>query len=315
MLETYSDFVSKKKFFASNEIIDSVKDWDDFVQSLPKGKNYVYRGVNNSSYKMYSSFQRKWDSKQVDSYNKINRNFNDHWEFAQYLIDVVKNHPDLPCFLSGDGIDINSMALLQHFGYPSMLIDFSYDLKIALFFMTENMEAEYCSLYYINDEENPYKNCSLEDVNATGLKKLAELCSLDDLHIVNYEKVLKEFENLPLSNYKNIDYILVKGGVNNPTVSKSNDLGVQFTYNFTNPRMGQQRGLFFLNTTPDKPLESLILDHNYNFIHCVNVKKDVVLHIKQNYISEVTRENLYYPNKGAQSIEKIFEDLKKQNKI
>lgn len=318
MLSTYTDLRSKENVFASNKIVDTIGEWDDFVRSLEKdSKNYVYRGVRNFSYKMYTSLQRDWDGTHpVGSYSRIkSQSFDDHWQFAQYLVNQVKNNPNLACFLSGDGIDINSMALLQHFEFPSMLIDFSYDLQVALFFMTEGMSAEYCSLYYIDGDHTYLRDCSLEDINKDGLKNIENIVVRNGLAIKNYIGMLQSIKSLPLSELKTIDYIVVKGGVNNPTVFESKELGVRYTYNITNPRMDQQKGLFFFNTTQDKPLEDLIQGHNYNIIHCVNVHKSVVSHIKNNYIPDLSKNDLYYPTRGAKSIQEIFEDLKDQNLI
>lgn len=316
MLNVYEDLQSKKKYFLTNDEVNTEQEWDAFVKRI-KGDNFVFRGVKDYSWKMYSSLQRDWDERhQVGSFNRINKRFTDHYSFAQYLVDVVKESSELTCFLSGDGIEINSMALLQHYEYPSMLIDFSYDLEVALFFMTENVTADYCSLYYINAENQFLNNCTLEDINTEALKKIEEMASQYDLKYSQYINMLKDLKDLPISEYKRIDYIVVRGGTNNPTVSKSTDLGVQYTYNFINPRMNQQKGLFFLNTTKDTPLEELLEKKQYVFINCVNVCKNVVSHIKNNYVSpNVTKDSLYYPTRGAKAIKEIFDNLEKQKKI
>lgn len=102
--------------------------------------NYVYRGVNNAAYMMYSSAQRNWLDKHT-----VNTP-NDKAEYIEYINSLIKAAtPIVRPYLSKYGIlcdscnvcnsynEIEILALMQHYESVSPFVDFSTCIYTALF--------------------------------------------------------------------------------------------------------------------------------------------------------------------------------------
>lgn len=60
-METYQSFDKKEVIYLDNKIIDDFDEFKREYRALTKsGREYIFRGVSDASFKMYSSAQRYW---------------------------------------------------------------------------------------------------------------------------------------------------------------------------------------------------------------------------------------------------------------
>lgn len=137
---------------------------------IPITKRFFFRGVSNSSFKIYSSMQRCCFERNKNGQNvlmlelseEILRRFNN----SAILIDAFNKEVPQP----SNNSDLAKWAFIQHFGGPSHFVDFTPDINSALFFALPKTGEEvysaditdlnnYISIYVYQD--NPYKNGNL----------------------------------------------------------------------------------------------------------------------------------------------------------
>ena len=121
------------------------------LSSIGDKPDLRYRGVNESKYTMLTSLQRNAPAK-ISGRQK---------DYMSVLLHRVKNDNDVVDYFKKQHIpinDISCMALMQHLGLPTPLLDFSTDINIALSFAEDrvNMTSgndeidKYVSLYVID---------------------------------------------------------------------------------------------------------------------------------------------------------------------
>lgn len=154
----YPNTFQKKAFFQIC-IIDTEEDFLRQINNLHSlNSNCLFRGVSESKYMMYNSFQRYWNK---------NRLFEKGLQYDDTIVKIVKEARNDKTFKKyfdtiGEKIsDISVLSFLQHYGNNTPLIDWSYNFDVALFFATnyqsdyiKSQEAieNYFSVYFI--EEN-----------------------------------------------------------------------------------------------------------------------------------------------------------------
>lgn len=178
-LPTYSSFEEKAQNFNllfPRNLKELVKTTEGFRPQIVKHtfwgkdflteKRFLFRGVNNSSYKMFSSIQRCLDYR-ADEYkqkitlsNLLNEIFSRfHNENGGFLYEEHRKQMPKGTMTTHPSI----WAFIQHFGGPSPLLDFTSDAQSALFFAFDNMKepsqddsmSEYVSLIVFPD--NPMR--------------------------------------------------------------------------------------------------------------------------------------------------------------
>ena len=170
-LSTYNSVEEKEKVFKHSDffIIDSAKDFDEWYKQVTKMQNdtsnslrrnngpenlvdtiynhypYIFRGVGDAKYKIFSSAQRDWNINDMAQWaNK---------SYLEYVNDLVKKASGLPLLskvfkyykLHHTQTDFPTLSILQHYGAPMPLIDFTYNLDVALYFSTEFCNPSNCS--------------------------------------------------------------------------------------------------------------------------------------------------------------------------
>ncbi len=162
----YKSFEEKDEFIYLTRKIITEHDVDLLFGWLQKVKQQgivIFRGLGQSHYKHYSHSQRQF-APLINCYNS-------HELFYELILDTVEyakkwNNGTLKNYLKARGIEGDLFAylsLMQHFGIPTPLIDFTKNPYVALYFATAkqleqnsgNEINDFCSLYYIN-KEYPY---------------------------------------------------------------------------------------------------------------------------------------------------------------
>lgn len=131
----------------------TIQNWAEFDR-LISSKNYrkwIYRGHSNSEWELESSLHRAF--KEAQSIHKLNNgngktlNRLDHEKVmldrfkcnAHLYLDHLPQHDDLLSWLS----------LMQHYGAPTRLLDFSFSPYVALYFALETGDED-AAIFCIN---------------------------------------------------------------------------------------------------------------------------------------------------------------------
>lgn len=325
-LQSYSNFNEKKTEFGSYQKIDDKNVLLNFLNLLSKG-DYIYRGINNASFKIYSSAQRHWLLK--DSYyrNIGGKDFND---FINNAINIAKSDKVFINFFLNKNIPINDfliLSVLQHYINISPLLDFTLDINSALYFAIDNYTnpknnsglEDYISIYYI-DNKLDWMKASIQAINISGVKQIEDLLSglsKNDRYRISCDEVLKDTRNLTYDKYRDLGFIVVNGPDNGISLINSSILGFQCEYNITNPRIIQQKGKFILNPSDDIPLVEKINSYTgfQRIVNCVDIHKNLINEIEAHYLKPnlVCKDSIYPPSKDSKIIETIIRSKFEKN--
>lgn len=320
-LSEYNNLKEKSQYYNCTTI-DNIQDFENIFQDIVQHQSeYVFRSVNEARFKLYSSAQRQW------IWNDLFKNYHSYEDYINSRIVLVQNHQDIISFFSNNKISLNDfaiLALLQHYGQPSPLVDFTYNPHLSLFFAfdrvrpgaTGNEIDNYVSLYRLKHTHPCF--CSIQKVNEYGAVTLSN--TLKDLGIpisqIDTKKVLFDIQNLTYKQYADIGIILVHGDKMGITNIKIPSLGFACTYNITNPNLKNQEGLFMLNTTENEPLGELVRKkHRYvsPLIDCYNINKKLESHIRKTYLNPLGIDcSMIYPkDQDSQNLQKWFASFPK----
>lgn len=164
----YNTFEEKADFF--NHIkIDTADVLDTHIKNLLMiENNCIFRGVHEAKYKLYTSVQREWITKGLGRH--ITLDF-----LVENLIRTIRQNKMLEKYFKSLNIypnDLLYLSLLQHYGAPSPLLDFSLNIKFALFFATDNVMwsnssndniEDYISVYYLDMDKCGMEIVKLDD--------------------------------------------------------------------------------------------------------------------------------------------------------
>lgn len=156
---------------------------------LTHNDEYIYRGVYDASYKMYSSSQRLWF---LDDQRMLRLNCRDYYDTIECLIKLVASQSNVQQYIQQNNLPYNEfliLAMLQHFGSPSPMLDFSNNVLKGLFFAVDNMPVwtdngtnnlnDYISLYFIR-RDIYWVNCTVQKVMQNAAADIERL--LNDTH-------------------------------------------------------------------------------------------------------------------------------------
>ena len=167
----YKSLSEKSKFFQHRKTVESI---EELFSSLRQYQNegYVFRGQSNALWKIRSSALRWWQDERCGRCCKVN----DYLAFLDKALQYAQK-PEFPqlhpqcCFnnkLAWFG-DHEKMGYLQHYGYPTPLVDFTHDFYVALYMATRNIKdaAKHFSVYMLNPKtELDNEICSFEKLVA-----------------------------------------------------------------------------------------------------------------------------------------------------
>lgn len=115
--------------------IFTLNSWDEYITIVPKlFKNYIFRGQQNSKWELESSYDRSIHKKVGVTEQSLLESF----RFSASTLGLT----NLPSSRLG------WLALMQHLGGPTRLLDFSFSPFIAAYFA---FEPCFTSFYYQND--------------------------------------------------------------------------------------------------------------------------------------------------------------------
>lgn len=209
----------------------SVNDWNmllSFVDVFRFGR-WIFRGHSNSKWELKSSFDRHRNRRKltVDDYKFICSRCN------------VQSH-------------VEALAILQHYGYPTRLMDFTYSFSIALYFALERKDlSKKPSIWCINMHQ-------LMESTRENAKDTRFLANTDNSmsHTEMWKSVIEAERHYKYDTYiteycnKRVDEILHDNKDDEhiyPVILPNN-----------NPRLDAQNGLFLFQGTRKITMKKLL---------------------------------------------------------
>lgn len=305
----YESFEEKSEVFKENFKIDSEEEVDSIVSMYSsQEKDFLYRGINTATYKLYSSSQVQWMLS--DAISK-KTNIEDYYNFIMDSIELTRENDCVKQYIKDNGISDNDLfilALMQHYGMPSPVLDFSHSIFGALYFAwdkcdrtlsdTQTQLSDYISLYVINKKID-WVNCSVQNVMRNSAEQLNDMLQKDKLFtagMVDTKDVEKEFLKLPYLKFKDWNFVAVEDNPENPVKISIPALKFDCEYQIINDRIISQQGMFIANNTLDKPLVELMNDWcKEKYFVCYNIHKKLLDYIKQKYFdtNDINEERMY----------------------
>ena len=121
--------------YKHEKTIDNIKDLKDFISEVRKDRQLIFRGHKNIEHEIESTMRRDMmkNKEEINHCNYISNAIND---LKKYKEPINPNFWHLNSW--------EKYSNRQHNGSRSILIDFSYDVYVALFFASEEAQKDGC---------------------------------------------------------------------------------------------------------------------------------------------------------------------------
>lgn len=301
--------------------MNSIPQFEYYYEELTRRAEsgaWIFRGVSEAKYKLYTSAQREYLTRGL---NVIYPNYKDYISTCLDRIKLFKNSFIYRHFQS-QGIFVTDpflLSLLQHYGVPTPLIDFSESLDTAIFFALYGLSHygsdtdidNYFSIYCVQKEEKS----SLDYILNTS--KLRRDAFTDSMEEKLNQKIDQSITGSLVSStsWSNIlfgwELILLP----TPTSAQIQNFSppswsVTQHLVWSNPRILAQKGCFFLNSCkigpsnnadPSITLEDAFIKNNYGKLICFDIHKSLADHIRSK-INHKNLEKSLFPESGIMDI-------------
>ena len=308
-LPYYNSLSEKEQNFnndRSNFKIDTVNELDEWYEYLIRkisenkteskldsvNTDHIFRGLREAKFKLLTSSQRFWISNELKQWWRPK-------SYLKYVNKFVKNARDKLLFkkvfeyynLKSNQRNFPILSILQHYGAPIPLMDWSYSINVTLYFATQKAYSSYSqnnidhyfSVYHIDkrkQKKNEFNN--LLDWSGGSFPRISSFYDWEkNKNSIFY---ISDFESkiIPSNSFKDERPITT----------------------FYNQNIIPQEGLFIFNPFPTKPLEDCFnTDHwgdgnNLELLpfSCINIRKDLGEYIRRKIKTEGIDENFIYPN-------------------
>lgn len=310
-MEFYKTLSEKNELFLSGEKpIDTFEGLINKINKISNSNNdksYVFRGQPEAKYKLYNSLQRLWSEK------KLKNHYNNYSVLIENLIKHCKdwNNGLILKYLDYVGKfdnDLSYLSIMQHYGMPTPLLDFTYDINKSLFFAIENIDLSPSN----SEIENYFSIYSV-------LKRNTVLYATD-LFINKMVDISKEENDIITKNLKTtMQFEIVL--VDNTDI----EYRIQNNLNIIN-----QDGAFIFNSSPSEPLEIQYISMKKTIEHfmkrlnkpieipkevgvCLNINKKLIDQIITYLESKGINKNTIYPNLNNLKNECLSKEWKQLN--
>lgn len=295
-LPEYCCLKAKADFFSNEEYpfydrVDTIQDFEEKVLKIKEENEqkddkykFIFRGVSEAKYKMFTSAQRKYIG---GEYEKMGIKY---FDFIRNILQSIKEDTLLNTFFDSINLkknDIFYLSLLQHYGAPSLLIDFTHSFETALFFATEgDFSCEKCereidnyfSLYYFQKNDNFYQWYNLQKASCDAFEKSI---ILDIRNKISHSAT----ENASIKNDKDISFAIL----DDMKELKNND---GYFY-WPNLNLIAQNGCFIMYNKAQLPLEQFLKEVFFiQPFHCIDIHKSLIETIRTHYCTK-TKEELF----------------------
>lgn len=312
-LPTYNNLNEKRNFFSNGQkesfVIDTkeaLDKWFKHVQdeeikeSEVNATAIIYRGVIEAKYKLLTSSQRLWISYEMNQW--ANKNY---IEFISDLVDKANGNTLINKVFklynySRRDREFPILSLLQHYGAPTPLMDWTYNNNVAFFFATKGLKKKDEPKEKIDDYFSVYR------INKRNYKK--ELLNIIDFIPKEFYQDIKSFNDFGDTN--GIFYIsdFERKGESTGDKRPLKDLMIRTNKPLTsvyNQNIIPQEGLFIFNPSSQKTLEDIFnTDLNkdgWNLeltpFDCFNIHKDLAEYLRRKIdVSFKINKSFIFPN-------------------
>lgn len=192
-IPNYISTEEKRKVFPYGYcMINTPTEFDEWYKKISSSKINLHRGVHEAYYKNFSSVQRMAFINEIEDPHKLlTKEISQLRCSNEHLHEKFCNSLDVSCS------DMYLMSFAQHYGGISPLIDFSYSLDKALYFMIDDVKypsqgastgsfENYMSLYSLIYDEG------LENDLFTLIEQYKNTDFCDEKYIANASAILKQ---------------------------------------------------------------------------------------------------------------------------
>lgn len=299
-LINYNNFEEKERVF-NRKTIDTEDDFYTFYHEKSQNKNLRFRTVADAKYRNYTSVQRSWimqDEKMQKM--KIKYGIDSYEQYVDTLLSIVRNDKDIKHFFASENIPINDAvvwAMMQHYGYPTPFVDFSYSIDGSLFFLIPNSGRlplpkftsqdtidDYFSVYIINSNVDWFQ-ASMQRITINGMGKVNGMINVfnGQVDTTDYQK---KTTNLDYHDFKDLPFISVDGPALGIQQGSVPILRFNASYNIGIPRTKVQDGLFICIPSEKDVLEDVIKKQTKQMlIECYDINKSLRQYIIDNILT------------------------------
>lgn len=267
--------IKRKNMDYKQIIIDTNEDFDRWYNENSH-RNLIFRGMKSARFKNYTSAQRKW----MITDGLMNKAGDGIIGYTNYITSLLSNCREweegiIVKYLTNNGIEASDLILLtimQHYGAPTPLLDFSSNINVALYFAAQidspKSLDDYMSVYSLNVNQNAERLIKLSENPQLISNSYQELAKLEQLILIDRSDILSSNlniiaqEGLLLMNYHPWKYL---AGWNNE-------------YTILNGRV-----VVKITDLPELPVEIPVL---YN-VYCADINKKLIPYIKSKYLNKL----------------------------
>jgi hypothetical protein len=307
ILPAYTDFKQKSEFFKPSSSIpeNKINDtqmFDKWYKDFSRPYNhqtakfdFFFRGMKEAKYKLFNSAQREWLLHNIDKWGKGES----YLDFIKSMIREAKQQKIFQKVLAYNQINYDNeadfpiLSILQHYGAPTPLMDWSYNLDVALYFATEAVNTSaasedidgYFSIYVIKKSSQSGNLRNIFDYSHGDFPNLdlfRQSKFSPNAHS-NFVCYISDFEDNKQKASKLRTII--------PSQQHARQQRPVTTY--YNHNIIPQEGFFIFNPYPDKPLEECFNNDSRNKAEmrigkqnlapflCYNIRKDIADYIRR----------------------------------
>lgn len=328
-LKEYKTLIEKRAFFRNGEsesfVINTIEELDRWFERVQFDENdiaskdataLIYRGMKEAKYKLYTSAQRLWITEELSQWAKK--------DFLDLVGDLVENANNIPLInkvfdlfnYSRSDREFPILSLLQHYGAPTPLMDWSYNFNVAFYMATETANKgsdpkteidKYFSVYRISKRRYEKEFLNIVDfIPGENYPPVSEFKKTIEDHDEksNFIFYISDFES--------------KGMSTNPK-KRSKKLMIRTKKPYTttyNQNIIPQEGMFIFNPYPDRPIEEIFNpnqeEEGWNLafrpFDCFNIHKDLAEYLRRKIdVKDKINKSFIYPQlmNDAQRIKEI----------
>lgn len=321
-MPNYKSLLQKGLFFDQIQITTEAE-FDAVYEKYKSEKEMLFRGQREASWRLYNKLQRSWITDKLEKKGWLIEDL-----LERFVSEGKKEfEPLISHILKDNNIDVlNDLAVLgflQHHGCPTPLMDWTYSFGNALYFGLDHLSAnegaseinDYFSVYFIEEKNLAGMRKLMEEIfDEQGKEAALEAIAIvakDEEQRVEMEKHFKDRSLFDINRVYGSGLISYLTTVRHLTgfdlmffSDKDADRGFIFSLNNSQNILNQQ-GVFLLNASPFKPLESAGLDRykedspeekldQYRFCECFNINKNLEGYIRERLKADgITKEFIY----------------------
>jgi hypothetical protein len=250
-----------------------------------------YRGINEARFKLYNSAQRFWIQNNLMQMESLTQPI-PYLQMIQNMVNKAKEVKLLQQVfeyydIAHEQMDFPILSILQHYRAPTPLIDWTYDINIALYFAVLDVKRceksdvidDYISIYRL--DKNIHNSFLKDNLNYISANIFPGVSGLGNILLANNSAIyISDFEIADIQD----------------KISRQ----IKPLTTYYNLNILAQKGIFVFNPHQDLPFEDFPKFHSGgavdNKIYCYNISKDLAELIKLKISGEGVNKELLFPD-------------------